>query len=349
MTKIFTAVALFLSSLFWPQTVYPYPHRGVLLDCARKYYSVDWIKNLIDEMAARSANELILHFSENEGLRIESEQFPWLTEPLKEEVYSHKDILDIGAYAQKRGICLIPSFDSPGHLQFVLDAYEAHYSRSISVKGAPACLDVADEEGVSFIRSLQKEYGELFLAAGSKEFDMGGDEVFSKDHWDEQDEWAAMAQEVLDPVPARPYDAFVLYMNDTNAFLKSMGYGCRMYNDQLQSSNVKLDEDITIEYWIVKGTLPPDNRVLNYLNFYLYYILDPNLHYLGVTPAAIEREWTPGYFLNEKIDRERVEGSCFCIWADIPESQSEKEVLNGVLPLLDAWSKKCGAFSDTAQ
>lgn len=341
MKQLVAALVLAFNSFFWPQTVYPYPHRGLLLDCARKYYSVNWIESLTDELAAQGGNELILHFSENEGLRIESEQYPWLTENM-EGVYSQQEILEIGDYARKKGITLIPSFDSPGHLKYILNAYETHTGHSISVKNVPECLDLANEEGVRFIRSLQKEYGELFKKTGSTQFDMGGDEVFSNEYWDDQDQWQALAQDFLQEIPAKSYDAFVLYMNDTNEFLKSIGYSTRMYNDQLQKSNVELDVDITIEYWEVKGVLPKKNKVLNYLNFYLYYILDPNLHYLGVDPRAIEREWTPGYFLNKKIDRDRVEGSAFCIWSDIPDSQTEEQVMDGVKPLLKAWSDKCG-------
>lgn len=105
-------IALMSLSFLWPQPVKAYEHRSVLLDCARKYYSVDWIKQLIDLMEENKANELLFHFSENEGMRIESKQYPWLTQGEK-GVYTQEDILELGAYAKEKGIELIPSFDSP--------------------------------------------------------------------------------------------------------------------------------------------------------------------------------------------------------------------------------------------
>ncbi len=326
-------------SFLWPQPVKAYEHRSVLLDCARKYYSVDWIKQLIDLMEENKANELLFHFSENEGMRIESKQYPWLTQGEK-GVYTQEDIIELGTYAKEKGIELIPSFDSPGHLRYVLDRYEQHYGYSIATELSDQCIDLANPKAIAFIRSLQKEYGELFLQTGSSQFDMGGDEVFSNWLWSKAASWKTYISKRYGR-SLKAYDAFTDYMNESNAFLKELGFrSCRMYNDQLKKGNLSLDPDIVIEYWTIKGEVPKENKVLNYLNFYLYYILDPNLSYLGGNADAIEREWTPQFFLNKKMENPII-GSSYCIWADIPDSQTEQQVFEGVAPLIRAWGHKC--------
>lgn len=78
------------------------------------------------------------------------------------------------------------------------------------------------------------------------------------------------------------------------------------------------------------------------MNFYLYYILDPDLSYPGGCAAAIDREWTPQWFLGWPVDESRISGSCFCIWSDIPGSQSQTQVMNGMLPRMEAWGRKNG-------
>ena len=58
-------------------TIIDYPdieERSLHLDIARKYYPKDWIINEIKEMSAMKLNTLQLHFSENEGFRIESKK-----------------------------------------------------------------------------------------------------------------------------------------------------------------------------------------------------------------------------------------------------------------------------------
>ena len=78
MGKLFAAITLFIASLLFPQTPVPSAHRSVLLDCGRKYYSKAWILDLLDHMEDCGANELVLHFSDDMGLRLESRQYPWL-------------------------------------------------------------------------------------------------------------------------------------------------------------------------------------------------------------------------------------------------------------------------------
>ena len=52
--------------------------RALSLDCGRKYYTVDWIKQLIRELSWSDMNALVLHFSEEMGLGLESKTYPWL-------------------------------------------------------------------------------------------------------------------------------------------------------------------------------------------------------------------------------------------------------------------------------
>ena len=56
----------------WPR----YPERGLMLDNGRRYFSPAWIKREIDRLAHLKLNQLHLHFSDNEGFRIQSESHP---------------------------------------------------------------------------------------------------------------------------------------------------------------------------------------------------------------------------------------------------------------------------------
>ncbi|WP_432772751.1 family 20 glycosylhydrolase [Francisella salimarina] len=47
-----------------------FQYRGILLDVARHYFSVQTIKTLIDAMASQKLNTLHIHFSDDEGFRL---------------------------------------------------------------------------------------------------------------------------------------------------------------------------------------------------------------------------------------------------------------------------------------
>ncbi|WP_286073209.1 family 20 glycosylhydrolase [Faecalibaculum rodentium] len=157
MDKLFAAISLFVASLLFPQTPIRTQHRSVLLDCGRKYYTRDWILDLLEEMEDCHANELVLHFSDDMGLRLESKTYPWLAgsdnawsldpsvpDPDPGKVLTQEDILVIGRAASDRGIELIPSFDSPGHMRYILERYREQTGQDIAMSFAPSCLVITN-------------------------------------------------------------------------------------------------------------------------------------------------------------------------------------------------------------
>lgn len=110
--------------------------RSISLDNGRKYYSVEWIKELIREMSWSNMNTLVMHFSEEMGLGLESKLYPWLNgrdgtlctqveleADFDNRCLTQEQFLEIAAYAQKYHVDLIPSLDSPGHLNYLVKTF----------------------------------------------------------------------------------------------------------------------------------------------------------------------------------------------------------------------------------
>ena len=107
--------------------------RSVSLDNGRKYYSVDWIKQLIREMAWADMNTLVLHFSEEMGLGLESKLYPWLNgrdgrfcaqatleENFDDRYLTQEELLEIAAYAKTYHVDLVPSMETPGQMNNIV-------------------------------------------------------------------------------------------------------------------------------------------------------------------------------------------------------------------------------------
>jgi hexosaminidase len=165
-------------------------HRGLLLDCSRHFFSVATVKKYIDLLAFYKMNTLHWHLTEDQGWRIQINKYPKLTEvgAWRTEkdgsryggFYSKKDIKDVIAYADARGITVIPEIEMPGHSQAAIAAYP-HLSCTgeqvnvVNDWGVFKEIYCAGNDSVFvFLEDVLSEVMELFP---SKYIHVGGDEA----------------------------------------------------------------------------------------------------------------------------------------------------------------------------
>src|SRR5215213_4951164 len=93
-----------------------FPWRGLLIDVARHFETIEVLKRNLDAMAAVKLNVLHWHLTEDQGFRVESKKFPKLHQLGSDgNYYTQEQVKDIIAYARDRGIRVVPEFDIPGH------------------------------------------------------------------------------------------------------------------------------------------------------------------------------------------------------------------------------------------
>lgn len=293
------------------------PERIFFLDCARKYYTPSWIKRITLTAKEAGFNAISLHFSEDMGLRLESKQYPWLAGgdhslcvygaangcPEDDHKYLTQDeMADIVRFAQAEGMEVIPSLDSPGHMNYAVKKYNAYYGSDISNyfhKGGQVALvrgsskrneeaqlaysrgiDISNEEAVTFAKNLYAEYGRFFRALGCTKFDIGGDELLgfgetideSLSKWKNLDHWERWAKERTGDSRAVAYDAFLLYINEICELMRSLGYeSLRMWNDDMYrefdtgyTGVVQLDPGLDVQFWLTNAN-GGRNTVFTYL------------------------------------------------------------------------------------
>ena len=106
-------------------------YRGAMLDVARHFFGVGVVKRYIDRIAQYKINYLHLHLTDDQGWRIQIDGWPKLTEVGgRNEVgggeggfYTQQEYREIVAYAQSRGVTIVPEIDMPGHTNAALTSY----------------------------------------------------------------------------------------------------------------------------------------------------------------------------------------------------------------------------------
>ncbi len=182
-----------------------FEYRGVLLDCGRHYFTVEFIKKFLDVMALHGSNQFHWHLTEDQGWRFEVKAYPGLAPKgsVRAETvigpgnsgvydgvpyggyYTQEECREVVRYAAERYINVVPEIDLPGHMQSAL-----HVFPNLGCTGGPypvrtywgvsrEVLCGGNPETLTFLKTV---LGELCDVFPSKYIHIGGDEC-PKDHW----------------------------------------------------------------------------------------------------------------------------------------------------------------------
>ncbi|CAM5541634.1 hypothetical protein SXANM310S_00586 [Streptomyces xanthochromogenes] len=321
------------------------PQRGLNLDIARKPYTEAWIEDQLRQMADLKLNQLGLHFSDDQGFRIESAGHP---EIVSRDHLSKRDVQRIVALATKLHITVIPEIDSPGHLGAVLAAHPDLQLRDKDGKAVKGAIDIANPASGRIVDDLLREYADLFPGTY---WHLGGDEYQALAVKSPETSFPGLAAAARDKYGSKAdiRDLATGWLNDRAAVLRSANAGrtLKAWNDGFfAGGEVAADQGREVEYWTGKE---PDERapeellaqsrsLVNLNDEYLYYVLGEPNTFKYPTGKRIYEEWTPLVLRGTKpVDVKyagQILGGRFAVWSDVPGAQTEEQVARGIrLPL----------------
>ncbi|MBA6152360.1 beta-N-acetylhexosaminidase [Gelidibacter maritimus] len=174
-----------------------YSWRGNMIDLARSFFGMEYLKRHIDRMALYKLNRLHLHLTDDQGWRIELKSKPLLTEIAgksavkdgKSGFLSIEDYKELQDYAAERHVVIIPEIDLPGHIYAALVAYPELNCEDLSnlnpkMATPPELFDgykvgwsklcLKDPETYSFVAEVLREVSEMTVGPWVH---IGGDEI----------------------------------------------------------------------------------------------------------------------------------------------------------------------------
>lgn len=237
------------------------------LDCGRKYFSADQIKEVIDLIAANDYNTLELAVG-NDGLRfllddmeVQANGTTYSSDEVTKAIQAgNKKYYDAGTYneltqeemdaifeyAESKGIAIIPLINSPGHMDAILYAATELADMDCSFDGSVRTIDVTNPTAVNFTMALLDKYIQYFSGKECTIFNMGCDEYANDIYYN-----GSMGFGQL--VNAGNYGAFVTYVNNLAAMVQNAGMTAMAFNDGFyfngNTTSGTFDTDIAIAYW----------------------------------------------------------------------------------------------------
>ncbi|MDO8586410.1 MAG: beta-N-acetylhexosaminidase [Armatimonadota bacterium] len=306
-----------------------YWYRGLLIDAARQFHSIDFHRQTIKRLAQYKVAFYQVHFTDDQSWTLPSEKFPALPTPGRH--YAKDELKDLVKLAAQYHVTIVPEIEMPGHSSVLCAAVP-----DVVCGGKPPRWMTCggSEKSFAALTALITEAMDIFPGPY---FHIGADEC---DYalWDGcPDCTAAKAKEGLKDNEAL-YNRFV---NHINSFIKSKGRKTIIWEGFKVGKEPLIDKDILVHEWNNKEALPGDLMgagydIVNCSSGSLYVVV----HWATQAPTPeIMAEWNALYFGGgypvKKLDQmtkvspnPKLKGVGMCSWEN--EERAEDSILFGI-------------------
>jgi hexosaminidase len=259
-----------------------HPYRGLLVDVARRYHSVDVLKQVVQLCRLYKLNYLQLHLTDDQSFTFPSRAFPQINSSQRHggPTYSLEELRELVRFADERGVTIVPEMDIPGHAATLVrtmpelfkisgtEPYEHHATLNFASPAALAAIDTLIGEILDVFRS-------------SPYFHIGGDEADISNVHQHRDFQAAFTR--LGLGEKGQHELFRYFLNQMNAMVKARGKQMIVWEGfgRDPQSRFPVDKDILV------------------MQFENAYYLPEDL--LGDGYTLVNASWTPLYVVNRHV------------------------------------------------
>ena len=162
--------------------------RGLMVDVCRHFFPIEIIKTIINGMSHYKLNTLHFHMTEDQGWRLELENYPNLTKygairdaspkhwdsgnldgiPYGPYYFTVEDVKEIIRYGAEHSVKIIPELEMPGHALAMLSGYPQYSCTGGPFKPRcywgvePDIICAGNDDAITFLEGLLDEVLEIF-------------------------------------------------------------------------------------------------------------------------------------------------------------------------------------------
>lgn len=347
-----------------------YDYNIMFLDCGRKYFSVDSIKQIIDNASAAGFNYIQLAVG-NDGLRFLLDDMSLSVNGTTYESSAVKSAIQKGnaaynatfndttykynpetneltqsdmdtiiTYAKTKGMGVIPCVNTPGHMDAILSAANSLTGTTCSYSGSVRTIDVTNDTAVAFTKALLQKYITYFAGKGCQYFNMGADE-YANDIYKNGSMGFGNLQDT------NKYSYYVNYVNTVDNMIQAAGMTAMAFNDGIyfnrNTSGGTFNTDIVVCYWSNGWSgyspMPASElagkgfRLVNTNGGYYWVLGKSDAQCDAAKAGGFDKTAFPGGTVSNPV------GSMFCIWADYPGAETEASVISKTAATIAAFGK----------
>lgn len=209
--------------------------RGFLLDCGRKWYSPEFLKDMCTFASFFKMSEFQYHLMDNYPLNRGRNdtwqevyhQFALMPEDpelnglirMENETLSREDFTDLQQHCASRGITIIPEIEAPGHALAI-----TKWKEELALSNKHDLLNLSHPDATKTVKKMWAEFLPWFE---TKEVHVGADEY--------------------DPELA---DDYITFVNEMEEFVRTTSKKeIRIWGTHEPSDNLTINKDVIIQHW----------------------------------------------------------------------------------------------------
>lgn len=316
---------------------YPkYARRGFMLDVARKFFRIEFLRDYIRILSYYKMNEFHIHLNDNgfnqlfgndwsktyAAFRLESDTYPGLT--AKDGSYSKEEFTQLQKLGMNYGVNVIPEIDIPAHTL----AFTQYQPSLGSEKYGMDHLDITKEETYTFFDQLFAEYlgGENPVFIGP-DVHVGTDE-YSKEKAEE----------------------FRKFTDHYLRLVQSYGKRARLWGSltHAKGKTPVTSENVIMNAWYNDYADPKDMidqgyELISTSDCHLYIVPAAGYYYDYLNLEFLLNDWEPNLIGDQvfPFGHPSISGGMFAVWNDhVGNGISEKDVHHRAFPALQVLAEK---------
>lgn len=326
---------------------YPqYSHRGMMIDVARKFFTIDYLRDYIKILSFYKMNELQIHLNDNgfveffdndwkktyAAFRLESDCFPGLT--AKDGSYTKEEFRDLQKMAARYGINIIPEIDVPAHsLAFT------HYNPNLAADKKEYGMDHLDlykKEVYNFLDTLFNEY-----LAGDEPVFLGPDVHIGTDEYNlkEAEQFRYFT------------DYYLKYISGYGKNLRLWGSLKHMKGDTPVNLKGKTVNAWNYNWMDMETALKEGAKVVNTCDEFLYIVPSVNYYHDFLEYKWLYENWSPRMMKKGEMTEysPNLSGAMFAVWNDrVGNGISQQDVHIRTFPAMQMIAEKLWKGENTA-
>lgn len=354
--------------------------RALFVDCARKYFSVEWFETIIREMAWNGMNTLYMSFSQDEGFRflLDDMSVSFDDGEGNTVAYEHDFMKHIGdnPHTLADSEFLTERNEGAGNVAQGINSYdcEKYLSQDDMIK----ILSYAKAYGVKIIPEFNSPghngqilwYFPEYRNVGI--WGIGSNPCYglNLENKEAKNFMTALIRKYIDffyengctdfcvggdefKANGSSNETIAEYVNGLVEYVESKGMTAYAWVDGQAGESGLLKDSVIVNDWKSGGAKAADYQVVNFNSEVLYYVLKG--YDWTINPKGVFEQWNPLLFNgNHQVEpgseaAENVLGACMAIWCDDAGRKTQDVILADMMIDLKAFGYRMWTYDPEAE